>query len=267
MCIFQKWTASAWMACALTACAPSGELPLRSANAPPNARPISQLAVSGNACGPAALINSIRFADARWQPATRVIDGETDRGQLFTIIRRHGMRPSTHLAGRTRWSRSGVNVLDLTDIANEITHTTGLPRVHHEILARHPGESTAQQLRRTHRHLATSLARGLPPILAIRRFVLRKNPDGSEAWTSIDAHFITITHLPRHLPRGTDSFAIQYIDPWGGHHHHGEIHLADPALAAVPFPAARLPKANVGKDQVRPGEPTLLAASAIIGHW
>ncbi len=254
-------------ACATAACAPSAEIPTRTTQPPPDARAINQLAVSGNACGPAALINSIRFSSDRWQTATRVIDGETDRGQLFTIIRRHGMRPSTHLGGRPRWSRSGVNVIDLTDIANEITHSTGLPTIHHEILVARPAESPAHQLRRTHRHLESSLARGLPPILSIRRFVLRTNPDGTAEWTTIDAHFITITHIPRRLPRDATSFAIQYIDPWGAHHRHGEIHLANPTLTAIPFPEARLPNANVGKDQLRPGESTVLAASAIIGHW
>ena len=249
------------------ACAPTGEPQIRSTSAPPDARAVNQLAVSGNACGPAALINAIRFADARWQTATRVIDGETDRGQLFTIIRRHGMRPSSHLGGRTRWSRKGLNLVDLADIANEITTATGLPAIEHEILVARTGESPARQLRRTHRRLETSLARGLPPILSIRRFALRKNSDDNDEWTTVDAHFVTITHIPRRLPRNAESFTVEYIDPWGAHHRQGEIHQPTTTTPALHFPEAKFPAANVGKNQIRPGEKTILAASAIIGHW
>ena len=267
MSTFRKSLASTLLACFAVACAPSGDPQFRRANPAGEPVAVSQLAVSGNACGPAALINSIRFADARWQVATRVIDGETDRGQLFTIIRRHGMRPSPHLGGRPRWSRSGVNVIDLADIANEITTATGLPEIHHEILVLHRNETAAQQLARTHRRLETSLARGLPPVLSIRRFALRKNAAGSGEWTAIDAHFVTITEVPRRLPRNAESFAVGYIDPWGAHHRTGEIHLAPPSPPATPFPEARFPQANVGKDQIRPGEKTRLIASAVIGHW
>ena len=262
-----KQIASALLAGLVAACAPSGTTQIRTTVAAEDARAVNQLAVSGNACGPAALINSIRFADTRWQGAYRVIDGETDRGQLFTIIRRHGMRPSPHLGGRMRWSRRGVNVIDLADIANEITAATGLPEIHHDILAPNPGETPARQLVRTHRRLETSLARGLPPVLSIRRFALRENTDGVREWTGIDAHFVTITHVPRRLPRNAEFFTVQYIDPWGAHHHEGEIRLGDSSSSAIPFPEARFPSANVGKNRVRSGEKTILVASAVIGRW
>lgn len=224
-----------------------------------DARAANQLVVSGNACGPAALLNSLRFADVRWRKALASIDGETDRGQLLTIIRRHGLRPSPHLGGRPRWSRRGMNVVDLTDIANEITAPRGLPAIRHEILIANTFETTSpsRYLARTHRHLEKSLARGLPPILSIRRFAMR----GGE-WVVIDAHFVTVIEVPRRLPRNAESFAITYIDPWGARRHQGEIRINSDFPG---FPEADFPDARVGKTQLRPGEKSILAASAVIG--
>ncbi len=267
MSTIQKSISSTLLACLAAACAPNGEAPLRTTRAPVDAAPANQLVVSGNACGPAALVNSFRFADERWQAAKLAIDGETDRGRIFTIIRRHGMRPSPHLGDRPRWSRSGVSVIDLADMANEINATTGLPAVRHEVLVTRTGESPARQLARTQRRIHASLANGFPPILSIRRFALRENDRDTREWIAIDSHFVTITHAPRRIPRRSKEFTIRYIDPWGAQRDEGRIHVSDALLTAVPFPEARFPEANVGRDRLQSGEETILVASAVIGYW
>lgn len=245
------------------ACAPESAPQIRRAPMANDALAVNQLAVSGNACGPAALLNSFRFADERWRMALVSIDGETDRGQLLTIIRRHGMRPSPHLGGRPRWSRRGINVADLTDIANEIAAAHALPPIRHEILITHSIESPERHLARTHRRLATSLARGLPPMLSIRRFALR----GGE-WTVIDAHFVTVIEVPRRLPRNAESFTIKYIDPWGAAHHQGAIRISTKhGEGSFLFPEAQFPNAKVGKNRMRAGEKSVLSASALIGRF
>jgi len=260
--IIQWWTLSL-AALAIVACAPTGGPGVRRAAAPDDARAVSQLAVSGNACGPAALLNSLRFSDARWRKSLAAIDGETDRGQLLTIIRRHGLRPSPHLGGRQRWTRHGMNVVDLTDVANEIVSRFDLPEVRHQVLIANSVESPSGQLARTHRYLETSLARGLPPILSVRRYAFR---DG--AWTAIDAHFVTVTEAPRRLPRNAEVFQITYIDPWDGGTHLGEIRIPEGFSGSItPFLEARFPTARVGSERLRPNEPTVLVASAVIGRW
>jgi hypothetical protein len=93
-----------------------------------DAAPVNQLVIAGNACGPAALLSAFRFGDVNWQRAANAIPGETDRQRLRTIILREGMRPSKNLGGRPRWSKSGVNVADLCDMANELTRGHYLPR-------------------------------------------------------------------------------------------------------------------------------------------
>ena len=84
----------------------------------PAAVPVNQLVVAGNACGPAALLNAFRFGNADWQRASNAVAGANDRERILTIIREIGMRPSKQTPGRARWSRRGVNVADLHDMAD-----------------------------------------------------------------------------------------------------------------------------------------------------
>jgi hypothetical protein len=106
--------------------------PLREA---PNlqATPANQLVVAGNACGPTALLNAFRFASPAWQRASAAIAGSTDKELIYTIIRESGMRPSASIKGRPRWSKNGVNLVDLCDIGNELTRGHFLPLMRQEV--------------------------------------------------------------------------------------------------------------------------------------
>ncbi len=237
------------------------------------AAPVNQLAISGNACGPAALLAAFRTGSEKWQRPGQAVEGENDRQRLGFIIRKVAMRPSKNLPGRTRWSRSGVNVADLTDMANEMAAGHFLPPVGYEIFFMKPGETQEVLLRRVHARLEKSLSKGLPPVLSIRRYIRKKGE-----WTVAEAHFVTITALPRKLEKGGRSFRVSYLDPWGGRRCEGEIAISikgflagDPAAAADPSLApcleAVFPEALVGKSKIGKGEPTLLAVSAAIGRF
>src|SRR6476620_4886102 len=84
------------------------------------ATPFNQLSISGNACGPTAFLNAVRFGDPSWQRGLEMIVGDSDRTKLSYTIRVYGLRPSTQLAGRTRWSRAGINVEDLIAMGNDV---------------------------------------------------------------------------------------------------------------------------------------------------
>ena len=238
----------------------------------PAAVPANQLVVAGNACGPAALLNAFRFGNPAWQRASNALAGDTDKQRISTIIGEYGMRPSSHLPGRPRWSRKGVNIADLCDIANDITRGRFLPLVSQEVMFLKPGETQGALLKRAHRHLSTSLDKGLPPIISLRRYALRSIKGKPAEWVVIDAHFVTLTTLPRKLDKPAGSFPISYIDPWGGKICHGEISipnrpiLAD-STAASPCLEAVFPQASVGKKRVHPGEPTTLTMAAVLGRW
>ena len=238
----------------------------------PSAVPANQLVVSGNACGPASLLNAFRFGNSDWQRASAAIQGDNDRERILTIIREVGMRPSKHVPGRPRWSRRGISLADLRDMAAEMTTGKFLPYISDEVFFLKPGESPPKLLRRVHQRLEHSLAKGLPPILSIRRHALRSSGTGPPQWVIIDAHFVTLASLPRKLDKHSTSFPVTYIDPWGGRIRSGTI--AIPAADVLPDSAgnpsclqADFPDSPVGSKLVRKGEKSIVVLSAGIGRW
>jgi hypothetical protein len=229
--------------------------------------PANQLVVAGNACGPTALLNALRFGNSDWQRAATAITGETDKQRIYTIIRECGMRPSSHIKGRPRWSRKGVNLADMVDIANELTRSHFLPLISQEVVFLKPGESQEEQLSRVHRLLTTSLRKGLPPVVSLRRYV-RRPPE----WLVLDAHFVTVTAVPKRLEKGARSFPVSYIDPWGGTRCEGSVAITGQAVladssAASPCLEAVFPLAVVGKNRVVAGEAHALTVAAVLGRW
>lgn len=237
-----------------------------------NASPANQLLVSGNACGPAALLNAFRFASPQWQRAADDLTGNNDRERMYTIIREIGMRPSKHLPGRPRWNRRGIGVADLRDMANEMTMRHYMPQLRDEVFFIKPRETPEKLLRRVHQRLEYSLAKGFPPVISLRRHALRKQKDGAAQWVVIDAHFITLTAIPRKLEKNARAFPVRYIDPWGGRHCEGHIAIPDQPVLPDPrgYPSClegRFSKTPVGSKLLRPSEPNTLAIPAAIGRW
>ncbi len=238
----------------------------------PAAVPADQLAVAGNACGPTALLNAFRFGNTAWQRASNAIAGTSDKERILRIIREIGMRPSKHVPGHPRWSRRGVSLADLRDMGNEMVAGHYLPQLSEEVFFLKPRESPGKLLRRVHQRLEKSLAKGLPPVVSLRRYVLRKSSGAARQWTVIDAHFVTVTAIPRKLDKRARTFSVRYIDPWGGRHCEGTIGVPErPVFADSSGNSscleAVLPQTSVGKKRVSKGEETILAVSAAIGRW
>lgn len=233
----------------------------------PEARPVNQLSISGNACGPAALLASFRTGSDTWRKAADQIPGNTDRQQLDSWIRRYGLRPSKNLNGKLRWSHRGINVVDLVDAANEMNQREYLPQLAHDDLFLRSGESPKALLRRTRAHLEQSIAKGIPPLLSLRRFSNR-----SGTWTPIDGHFVTVIGVPRGLAKGASAFSIRYLDPLGGKEAEGTIRIPDSSLLSTAGkPAAcleaQVPKSRFGSKNLRSGESSTVVPAAIIGRW
>ncbi|MFK7849359.1 MAG: hypothetical protein AB8D78_00135 [Akkermansiaceae bacterium] len=231
-----------------------------------SAKPFNQLDLAGNACGPAALLNSYRFGSTRWRKLAQGPPESSDRDKIRAIARGPAMRESSSLPGRARWSRNGINLSDLKDVANEIAYAQNLPPVRQETLFLKPGETQKSHLARVHSLLTRSLANGFPPIISIRRFVLRNN-----SWTAVQGHYVTVTSVQGRIPRGQDHFSVSYIDPWGGKKYEGIIKTYPEAfLADLPDKNANLeaafPATTAGKRFVRKGEKNLLAMSGFLGR-
>ena len=233
------------------------------------AAPVNQLVIAGNACGPAALLSAFRCGDENWRRAADAVPGENDRQRLRTIILREGMRPSKNLGGRPRWSKSGLNVADLCDMANELTRGQYLPGLGYEIFFLKPKETPEKLLGRVHGRLVKSLDRGFPPVVSIRRFVKKRG-----VWNVVEGHFVTVVGVEKKLGKGERGFAVSYLDPWGGKRDSGRIIISPTAFQAggndpmfAPCLEAAFPKASVGKAKAGKGEPTFIAISAAIGRW
>jgi hypothetical protein len=230
----------------------------------PGATPVDQMGVSGNACGPASLLNAFSMGDPGWRRAATAINGDTDRERLTDMLRRHGLKPSESLSGRRRWqARHGMNIEDLAAMANEMAARQGLPPLRTSV---YQGGDPAAELRTTHAQLARSLARGLPPVVSLRRHALRKAAGGPPVWTAVKGHFVVVTGMPSQLAGGATSFPITYLDPWGARPGRAEIRIPDPATAQLGL-AADFPTVAAGRDQLHPGEPTALTLNAALGRF
>lgn len=171
------------------------------------------------------------------------------------------MRESASLPGRARWSRNGINISDLKDVANEISAGKYLPQLKNSTLVISPIETPEKHLRRVHAKLATSLSRDIPPILSIRLFTKRAGK-----WTPIQGHFVTVTSVPTRLERGVTSFPVQFIDPIGGKFRDGTIQIgSDPGINF--FTQANFSGVTIGRSSLRPGENSYLTAAAVLGYF
>lgn len=236
------------------------------------ATPANQLVVAGNACGPAALLNAFRFGNQDWQRSSNAIAGDTDKQRIYTIIREFGMRPSNQIKGHPRWSKKGVNLTDLCDIANEMSAGKFLPSISREVLFLKPGETQEKLLVRVRRCFETSLAKGLPPVISLRRYTKRSQNGKPPEWIVLDAHFVTLTAILGKLEKNSQSFPVSYIDPWGGKFYQGKISIPSHGILAdaasnSPCLEAVFPQSSVGRKLLRPEEPEALTIAAVLGRW
>ena len=233
------------------------------------AEPINQRRAYGNACGPASLLNAFQYGDEKWQKAFNTVPGENSNSRIRYVVSAWGDKPSKHIKGVKRWNiKQGINLLDLTDMANEMRAPHLLPKVKNEVFALQNDESKAQLLKRSHRLLAKSLKKGLPPIISIRRYAYRYDEAvGEKSWWPIRAHFVVIIELPKKLPKDAQSFKIRYVDPYGGYTRSGSISAATGDFEESPFLIANFPNTIVGGRLLKAGEKSELSLAAMIGSW
>lgn len=241
----------------LAACAPTPDFH-RAQNL--SAKPFNQLDLAGNACGPAALLNSSRFGSPAWRKISESPPDLSDRERIRAIARGPAMRESSSLPGRARWSRAGINLSDLRDVANEIARPANLPILTSETLLISPIESKEAHLRRIHGKLARSLAEGFPPIVSLRLYAERNG-----TWTHLRSHFVTVSSVPGSLERGASAFPVGFIDPLGGKSRQGRINPGSDSEMDY-FAEAIFPAITIGQNAIRPGEKSYLAVAGVLGR-
>lgn len=217
----------------------------------------------GNSCGPAALLNAFGSGSSQWQAAYHKVPGQSDRARIASVIKSWGQAPSETLPNRTRWQRKGgINFTDLAIVANEMRQLQwNLPKIKSELFFAGSEKNSQKVLQQAHKHLRKSLQKGLPPILSVRRFVLRDNQ-----WQSVHGHFVVLTALPNKLAKGSSSFPIEFLDSSGAISHRGEVRMADHSVS-LPCLVLDCPASAIGKAQLRKNEAHALGMSGAIGAW
>ncbi|MEJ6560422.1 MAG: hypothetical protein QNK83_14435 [Akkermansiaceae bacterium] len=230
-------------------------------------KPINQLRTSGNACGPACLLEAFQSGSEKWQQSAAVITGDTQRARLLKIIKGHGARASKVNPKRRRWDqRGGINAEDLAIIANEMRTRSWMGTAKQELFFKGSRETQAKLLKRAHADLRNSLKKGLPPIMSIRRVALRQPPGSAiPSWLTLKRHYAVLTGLPESLPKNATSFAVSYRDPWGGYSCTGIVRIATQPETGIATLILDFPKSTMGKDLVRKNENSALSFSSAIG--
>ncbi len=237
------------------------------------AKAINQISIQKYGCGPASLINAYRFGSPKWNTATTKIVGNTDKEQFDFLVKYYGKIFSRYARASMRWdSRSGINGLDLTDLANDFQtrRKLSLPKLKHTTHFIKPKTDHSTLLKNTHKHLVKSLKKGFPPLISVKRFAQQ-----GTRWRQVHGHFVVLYEIQGSIPKKATSFEIKYIDPWGGKIKTGTIKIPQTAFFAVnnaeqkptfrksPTLTVDFPDSRLGKHLVRKNEKsaTILASS------
>lgn len=238
-----------------------------SAPNPTPPEPINQLRTSGNACGPACILDAFQCGSAKWQYSAAQITGATQAERLLKIIRTHGNRPSKQLPKQKRWTRAeGINATDLAAIGNEMRKKMWMGTIRQRLLFRDQTKSPETHLNSTHKTLTNSLKKGLPPILTARRMIW-KSPaeDQPKTWLTVKRHYLVLTGLPKTLNANATSFPVTYREPWGGYSHQGHMRIPKPSELSTNTVILEFPETTIGKTLIQKGEVSTLSLSSLVG--
>jgi len=179
---------------------------------------VDQHTHSPKSCGPASLLNALKFGSPAHRQAYHSLHGEEDGARLHHLTDRYFLRPSTHLAGVPRFTRhGGCSRRDLAAAAREVASEFHLPALRHGEWRREPKESAASFVERVHRDPRKSLRWETPPVVEFRSQLAHWDEEAEDwKWQSLADHYVVVTHVPESLRDGALGFPFDYIDPNGG---------------------------------------------------
>lgn len=240
--------------------------------APNRAFPIvSQKGISGNACGPASIVNALGSGSEEWNALLSPYSSR--RSAVLSIIRTYGGRPSVSFKKRNRWNKlMGMNLEDLTLTAQEMAKGSDakLPAISSHITI--PSGSTApiSRLKAVHHKMASSLQNGLPPIANIARVAHRTSPRNKvKVWDTVGSHSVVIRYISAiqeeaELPY----FIIAYADPDNGKELRGKVSVTR-GETSIPQNTVTViaPSSNIFKSVISPTTPNYLSLNSLIGAF
>lgn len=178
---------------------------------------IDQMWLSDMACGPAAVLNSMRFGPPEYQQLFDELPGNTGLEKLDYVVRVFGSKPSDDYESGTRIrSLGGMSADDLKHFYMDLLKgNKAIPTISGVYLDRLKFESDQHFVWRIHKFLTQSIKKGVPPIIHVWAVA----PDFSgikPLWGGIASHFITINLIQDQLDNEELGFYFKYIDPNGG---------------------------------------------------
>lgn len=174
---------------------------------------------SSEACGPAAMINALRFGLPEMQKAFNDLVGNDDRTRLrYTIDRYFKNKNSVVFPRAKRINHNGVFAEDLKDAFNQLLRESSSEPVTRLELSREDGESDRDFLERVHGKLQRSLRIGMPPIILLRSYSATPEDEGSVrvVWKAANSHYVVVTRVPEKLREQDMGFSFDAIDSNGG---------------------------------------------------
>jgi len=170
-----------------------------------------------NGCGPASILNSLKFSEERYREVHRRLLGANDGVKMRYVVDRYFQgRPSTVYPGERRWGVHGIAADDLLVGMNELLEEHGLGPWRGAYLDLREGESPAEQVERIRSYVERSLERGAAPILSLRSFLVKHREERERApeWEIANHHNAVVVGVEG--PASEIGILVEALDPFGG---------------------------------------------------
>ena len=169
-------------------------------------------------CGPATILNALKFGGSEYRKAYQQVSGATDREKLHRVIDRYFRKPSAVFPNVKRLqNRAGTANEDFVAAWKDVCQEFDLPTVEAFEVQREELEPSVDFIKRMHSRFHASLRRGVPPLVSLRSQVAkRRDEDGQWYWRPMAHHFVVVTAIEETIRDGQHGFEFEYIDPAGG---------------------------------------------------
>ena len=172
---------------------------------------------SANGCGPASILNLLKFSREEYLNAYLKVLGSTEGVKMrFLVDRYFKNRKSVTFPAAKRWMPSGIQSADLYTGLNEFLKDEGIPELNGTYLDLQKGETEANHIVRCHDLMAASIHSGVMPILSLRSYLVkrREKNDFEPRWETGVHHYVVVTAVTK--PPSDTGFEIEVLEPWRG---------------------------------------------------
>lgn len=170
---------------------------------------------SKNACGPASILNLLKFSREEHFTIYHSLKGEDDTARMKYLIERYfRSRNSTVEPKWNRWGVHGIFAEDLATGLNELLVEYGKPKLKSENLDRIGSETEGEHMRRIHKKISLSIDRGVKPIISLRSFVVRTRGSETPRWEPGIHHTLVVGEIDK--APGELGFHLLGLDSAGG---------------------------------------------------